>query len=76
MKIIDYIKKDVEVLVNMIVYPVVSRTMEGDDIMWNFNTIDGKEGLPWARYSHEEVVKLAKEYLESEIGNINWLKEK
>jgi len=29
-----------------------------------------------ARYSYEEVVKLAKEYLESEIGKINWLKEK
>ena len=76
MKIIDYLKENEVVFVNMIVYPVISRDMEGETIMWNFNTIDGKEGLPWARYSHEEVVKLAKEYLESEIGNINWLKEK
>ena len=42
--------------------------------MWNFNTMDGKKGLTFASYSKEEVVNLAKEYLESEIGNINWLK--
>lgn len=76
MRIIDYIKENEEVIANMIVYPVISRGMEGDDIMWNFNTMDGKKGLTFASYSKEEVVNLAKEYLESEIGNINWLKEK
>ena len=74
MKIIDYIKENEEVIANMIVYPVISHSMEGDDIMWNFNTMDGKKGLTFASYSKEEVVNLAKEYLESEIGNINWLK--
>ena len=75
MKIIDYLKENEDVFVNMIVYPVISRSMEGDYIMWNFNTMDGKKGLTFASYSREEVVNLAKEYLESEIGNINWLKK-
>ena len=75
MKIIDYLKENEDVFVNMIVYPVISISMEGDYIMWNFNTMDGKKGLTFASYSREEVVNLAKEYLESEIGNINWLKK-
>ena len=74
MKIIDYLKENEDIFVNMIVYPVISRSMEGQSIMWNFNTMDGKKGLTFASYSREEVVNLAKEYLESEIGNINWLK--
>jgi len=76
MKIIDFIKQHgkTDLLANMMVYPVKSRGMDGETVMWNFNAVDGKKGLPFAIYDKEEVIKLAKEHLESELGNINFLK--
>lgn len=63
MRIMDYIQQDTELLASMIVYPVVSRTMEGESIMWNFNTMDDKKGLHCPSYSKNEVIRLAKNIL-------------
>ena len=76
MKVINYIKENfnLDLIANMLVYPDKVSDMGGSYELWKAKDVHGKDII--FEYTKEDAIKKTKEYLESEIGNINWLKEK
>ena len=77
MKVIDYIKANfsLDLIANMLVYPEKEMDMGASYEVWRAKDIQGNK-LRIYEYSKQDAVKQTKEYLESEIPHITWMKEK
>ena len=67
MTVIDYLKKEatVDEIAEMLVYS--DRVVEQGDsyFLWNFNKLNGEEGMKYSVWTMKEAIEKAKEYLNS-----------